>query len=1383
MKMTRLFSRWSIKLINRIWLVFATLVILIAVVISLLRALLPFTYLLESDIESFLSEKLGAQVTFDAISAGWEDQGPLLELKNIQVYDTEQQLEILKVGQSAIQINFWQSIFSWKLITTQFKLLDSHVQLDLNTLSLSSAEQNNEEVTSYDSYDFILDLVLGQNDVDIQNLKLSLIDQSEQHAGVTLDQLQINNFDDIHQLEGKITQGETGQLDLIIEQYGDPRFIDGRTAVFVNSRAIDMVQLPLLETVLGGRLSSGFLNGTIYAEWDEGSWQSAQADAVLEPVVFTIKNREFVYKKISTQLVWQKTSSFTSEAILNNFNAIDENQKQIELGGLKLFLNQQPLPKAVISYQDVEPGQLNSLWALMMPEEELQSWFLKADPQLKIKDLQLTFERPQEQWGVTSGFVDVAQMVFNRTESTPALPPLNGTIEFDGENFSYNLRASRGEFDYRPLFRYPIPIEDIALSGQYINFEEGGYLTFDNLDLNLTDAIVGASGNIYFHQEKSPELSIYAELYNANTAKTPLFLPVAVMEQNLVDYLDQSVKSGRIDYARFNFQGALVASMLSQPDVTFDIWAKAKRLEYKFQPDWPTLENLDATLFFNQDSMFISSDLAGYNNLKVSKAIAKIDDFGADDPILDLDIATTTDHLSARSFVDNSRLKLILGDLLDSIQPQKKYQVDTKVALSLGDGDRLEVDGKVKLDNSPIDLVPLDLKVDSVTGVIQFDETKVWSEPLSINALGGLSSLTLNTETVNESDRITLNLGGEVNIQNVSKWIFKGSQFPVADTSKVMADGWICISSCGAKNIHLNIKSNLQGATIDFPAPFTKSADLSWPVEIAVDQTQTGQTILFDINSGIKGHLSYVSKKGELVLNGMKFDIDSFDPQLPAKQQGIAAKNLDITDGINHISDGIKSDHISISSNIEQLELFEWISSIVGSLAKTEDNSEPSPGFKLLGRVNLDTLNLASIPLTQVVADIKENQQQEYEIHLVSKEAKGVVRILPDLSVAVELEKLHLPKSILDRVAAEGGEISESIESSESVESPEESPITHFNGWPEMSFSCLDCSIFDINLGTLWARIIPNSHHLKITGTAKRDTILNSSFTIDWAANEKGANTDVNALISSKKMGNLLRLWGAKIGIRESAGDVAVNLNWQGAPHDFAFDKLNGGASVNLSDGYLEEVSDAKARIISLFSLQSIARRLSLDFKDIYKDGFFYSSISGDFTLRRGIVSTEGFYLNGNAADVLVSGQVNLNNETLDQYASITPKVTSSLPVLAGWAIEPTTGVLVWLLSKIFEPAIDVITNIKYRLVGSWDKPEVIEFDKSIREIELTSEQMQAIQKAYADDDTEPQAEPNETDPQDTSSEQVDPVNNRFEKREPKENPDNKPPDSIDDSF
>ena len=84
---------------------------------------------------------------------------------------------------------------------------------------------------------------------------------------------------------------------------------------------------------------------------------------------------------------------------------------------------------------------------------------------------------------------------------------------------------------------------------------------------------------------------------------------------------------------------------------------------------------------------------------------------------------------------------------------------------------------------------------------------------------------------------------------------------------------------------------------------------------------------------------------------------------------------------------------------------------------------------------------------------------------------------------------------------------------------------------------------------------------------------------------------------------------------------VDFNVSWQGGPHDFDLSNLNGKYEAKLDDGYLAEVSD-KARIFSVLSLESLVRKLTLDFRDIFSDGMFYSDIKGDYIIEQGVLTT-----------------------------------------------------------------------------------------------------------------------------------------------------------------
>src|SRR5690606_7541496 len=91
-----------------------------------------------------------------------------------------------------------------------------------------------------------------------------------------------------------------------------------------------------------------------------------------------------------------------------------------------------------------------------------------------------------------------------------------------------------------------------------------------------------------------------------------------------------------------------------------------------------------------------------------------------------------------------------------------------------------------------------------------------------------------------------------------------------------------------------------------------------------------------------------------------------------------------------------------------------------------------------------------------------------------------------------------------------------------------------------------------------------------------------------------------------------------------STGSVEFNLDWASPPSALALNTLSGDASLNMGKGRIVEVnqsSNAKmdlGRLLNLFSLQSIPRRLSFDFSDVFQKGYSFDSLRGDFTFKRG---------------------------------------------------------------------------------------------------------------------------------------------------------------------
>ena len=59
-----------------------------------------------------------------------------------------------------------------------------------------------------------------------------------------------------------------------------------------------------------------------------------------------------------------------------------------------------------------------------------------------------------------------------------------------------------------------------------------------------------------------------------------------------------------------------------------------------------------------------------------------------------------------------------------------------------------------------------------------------------------------------------------------------------------------------------------------------------------------------------------------------------------------------------------------------------------------------------------------------------------------------------------------------------------------------------------------------------------------------------------------------------------------------------------------------------------------------LISLQNLPRRITLDFKDVFSDGFAFDKITGKLAVQKGVMRTERLQIDGTSARVLMFGEV-----------------------------------------------------------------------------------------------------------------------------------------------
>ena len=198
-------------------------------------------------------------------------------------------------------------------------------------------------------------------------------------------------------------------------------------------------------------------------------------------------------------------------------------------------------------------------------------------------------------------------------------------------------------------------------------------------------------------------------------------------------------------------------------------------------------------------------------------------------------------------------------------------------------------------------------------------------------------------------------------------------------------------------------------------------------------------------------------------------------------------------------------------------------------------------------------------------------------------------------------------------------------------------------------------------------------------------------------------------VLNIKNAGKLLGRLGYDDLIKRGNGEMKGDLSWEGVPFALDLPSLSGKMSLKVQAGQFLKADPGAAKLLSVISLQSLPRRLSLDFRDIFAKGFAFDEITAHATIANGIMNTENLKMNGVNATVLMNGSVNIARESQNLHVVIIPEINAAAASIAYGFINPAIGVGTFLAQMFLrKPLMKQFTH-EYSVTGSWKEPVIRE--------------------------------------------------------------------------
>ncbi|MFZ0218982.1 MAG: AsmA-like C-terminal region-containing protein [Candidatus Aquirickettsiella sp.] len=271
----------------------------------------------------------------------------------------------------------------------------------------------------------------------------------------------------------------------------------------------------------------------------------------------------------------------------------------------------------------------------------------------------------------------------------------------------------------------------------------------------------------------------------------------------------------------------------------------------------------------------------------------------------------------------------------------------------------------------------------------------------------------------------------------------------------------------------------------------------------------------------------------------------------------------------------------------------------------------------------------------------------------------------------------------------------------------------NFKQLPKINLNASQVRYKEINFGAVQLKLSPMLGGVLVRELNVGDSNYHLISSGAWHT-QKGNSTELIGQLDSANLSNLLRNWGLPASIIAEQAHLRFNLNWQGAPYQASFTKLRGHFSFSAINGQIVDIgssNEAKlnfGRLLTFLSIQSLTKRLQLDFSDLKTKGFDFTNLQGNFTLRDGNAVTRDVTIEGSVASISIAGRIGMLNKDYDLVIKVVPHFTSSLPVIVGLAGGPVAGAVTWLANAVLGSTVQKIAETSYHITGSWNKPDVV---------------------------------------------------------------------------
>ncbi len=912
----------------------------------------------------------------------------------------------------------------------------------------------------------------------------------------------------------------------------------------------------------------------------------------------------------------------------------------------------------------------------------------------------------------------------------PGRPGIAGaTVDFDLTEAGgwARLTMANGALDLPGIFEDPVlTLQSLEAAASWRLQGERIEIALDQL--RLANADVQGTGQLRWHTSDPAQsasrsrfpgvLDLSATLTRARAEQVYRYLPLSVGPQAR-RYVREALQGGQADRVDFRVKGDLWEMPFNAPGAQgeFRIAAQLQGVDFAYVPGylqtegdtpWPALRGVRGELVLDRTSLKLSSvagGLRGASNLRLSEATIDLGDLAQ---------ATTTLLVSARAqgpadevlgFVRDSPVNFFTGRALQRARISGNATVQFGLQLPLDKLDAARVSGSVTLAGNDVRISPEAPLLARTSGNLRFSEQGFSVEDAQAQLYGGPVRFAggMRPAPGGGPPRIAFQGQGTASAEGLTQagLGFVSRLFEQASGSAPYS------AQLGFRGgvPELQVTSSLQGMAIRLPAPLGKSAEASLALRFE-------NAVLTEVDGVARtDRLRVQIGPAALPLVDLHYERDLAEAEARVLR-GALAVGLDATESAPLPATGVLA-----NLRLGAIDLGAWqraFESASNGPAANAATTAPAPAATPpLGylpttlSVRADQFTVAGRTFNRLVLGGSRTDTL-WRANVDAVELSGYGEWRPPSAggagrVYARLARLQLPPSVATEV---------------------EQMLAQPRSVPALDIAVNDLALGERRLGRVEVQAVNR-------GGAGRASVwqLNRlqatlpearlSATGQWASDPQASDPSaprqaaLDFTLDVSDADALLTRFGQPNTVRGGKGSIVGQLTWLGSPLALDHPSLSGQLKADFERGQFLKVEPGAAKLLGVLSLQALPRRLALDFRDVFSQGFSFDFVRGDARVEEGVVFTNNLQMKGLNAAVLMEGSANIALETQDLQVVVVPEINVGTASLIATAINPAIGLGTFLAQFLLRQPLQAAATQQFHITGGWADPQIQKVERS----------------------------------------------------------------------